>query len=168
MALKDAILPEFDHEMATTRKTLARVTAESFGWKPHAKSYSMLELASHLANAPAWTPDCLLKDSFEINTSEGEKFQTPQAESPEHLLQMFDENVAAARKAIDATSDEEFMKDWRFIEDGDEKVRMPKIAVLRAFILSHTIHHRAQLTVYLRMNDIPVPAIYGPSADEEN
>lgn len=166
MALRDAILPEFDFEMASTRKTLERVTDATLDYQPHEKSYTMRQLASHLANIPSWTPMTLTKDELDFGAPEMENFATPQARSNAELLSLFDKNVAEARKVIEATSDDEFHKPWTLREGEKVYFTQPRIGVLRGFILSHSIHHRAQLTVYLRLNNLPVPSIYGPSADE--
>ena len=167
MAISDAILPEFDHEMANTRKSLERVPDNKFGWQPHQKSYTVQKLASHLANIPSWTPFTLQQDSLDLAPEGGEGHKTPQGNSTKELLAMFDKNVAEAREAIMKTSDAEFMKPWSLLAGGKTIFTQPKVAVLRGFILNHQIHHRAQLGVYLRLLDVPVPAIYGPSADEQ-
>lgn len=167
MAIKEALLPEFDQEMASTRRALERVADQTFDWRPHEKSMTMGELASHLVNVPAWTEATLKQDVFDMDSPEGESFTTPQAESNEDLLKKFDANVVSAREAIASTSDEDYQRMWTLKAGGNEMLQMPKIAVLRSFIMNHLIHHRGQLTVYLRQNDIPVPAIYGQSADEE-
>ena len=166
MKISDTLLPEFDHEMAGTRKSLERVPEDKFGWKPHEKSMTMGDLASHLVNIPSWTDITLKQDSFDVAPKDGESFQTPKANSVKELLEMFDKNVAAARTTLAETSNETFMGTWTFLSGGNTIFAMPKVAVVRGFILSHTIHHRAQLGVYLRLNDIAVPSIYGPSADE--
>ena len=166
MAMRDVFLAEFDHEMANTRRTLERVPEAKFDWRPHQKSFTMQALASHLANIPAWTEMTLNQDSLDMSPDGETQFQTPQAKSTAELLKFFDENVAAARKAISDTSDEGFQQVWTLLKAGEAVFAMPKAAVLRSFILNHNVHHRAQLTVYLRLNDVPVPAIYGQSADE--
>lgn len=166
MALSDAILPEFDHEMANTRKTLERVPDGKLQWQPHQKSYTMQKLASHLANVPAWTRVILVDDSIDLAPKNGPSFETPQGSSAKEIVAMFDKNVAEARGIIAKTPDAEFMKPWSLLKGGNTILTMPKIAVLRSFAMNHNIHHRAQLGVYLRLNDVPVPAIYGPSADE--
>jgi uncharacterized damage-inducible protein DinB len=166
MKLSEIFLAEFDHEMANTRKTLERVPENKYEWRPHEKSYTMQALASHLANIPSWTPFTLQEDSLDVAPVDGPGFTTPQAASTADLLRMFDENVAAARKAIAETSDARFQESWTLLVGGQPQFTMPKTAVLRGFIMNHNVHHRAQLTVYLRLNDVPVPAIYGPSADE--
>ncbi|MBD3404104.1 DUF664 domain-containing protein [candidate division GN15 bacterium] len=166
MPIRDMILPEFDHEMANTRKTLERIPDNTFEWRPHDKSYTMQQLASHLAHMPSWTSFTLNDDSFDTAPTDGEQATTPQAKSTADLLDTFDKNVATAREAIASAEDAQLMPPWSLKKAGEVIFTMPRFAVLRSFILNHTIHHRAQLTVYLRLNDIPVPALYGPSADE--
>ena len=167
MALSETILGEFDHEMANTRKTLERVPQDKLDWKPHDKSWTIKELATHLANLPSWTVLTLKKDSFDMAPKDGPPPKTPEVSTIQEMLEMFDKNVADAHSTIDSTSDAEFMKPWSLLSGGETLFSMPKIAVLRSFVMSHNIHHRAQLGVYLRLNDVPVPAIYGPTADEE-
>lgn len=166
MALRDALLPEFDHEMANTRKTLQRVPDDRLDWKPHTKSTSMGGLATHLSNLPTWTNHTIDEDSLDL-APEGKPLPpAPSIKSQTELLELFDSNVAKARAAIASVSDEELFKPWTLQNNGNEILTLPKIAVLRGFVMNHNIHHRAQLGVYLRLNDIPVPSIYGPSADE--
>jgi uncharacterized damage-inducible protein DinB len=164
MPLNQALLPEFDHEMSNTRKSLERVPEDKLGWKPHNKSMTMGGLASHLATINHWADAIVGTDSFDVSTA------PPQAQlnSRKDLLEAFDQNTAAARKAIAGASDEALMKPWSLKSKGETIFTLPRIGVLRSFIMNHTIHHRAQLGVYLRLNDIPVPSIYGPSADEGN
>lgn len=166
MGLSQSLLPEFDHEMANTRKTLERVPHEKFDWKPHEKSMAMGGLATHLGNIPTWVNYTIGQDALDL-APEGQPLpQTELAKSEAELLSTFDENVAKARAAIDGASDEELFKPWTLLSNGSQILMLPKIAVLRSFVMNHLIHHRAQLGVYLRLNDIPVPSIYGPSADE--
>ena len=166
MTMRDALLAEFDQEAANTRRTLERVPENKFDWRPHKKSFTMKELASHLANIAAWTPLTLNEDSFDMAPPDGSSFTTPQASSTQNLLEIFDRNTADAREAIANASDEQFTRPWTLLRGGEVQITMPKGVVLRSFIFNHAIHHRAQLTVYLRLNDIPVPSIYGQSADE--
>jgi uncharacterized damage-inducible protein DinB len=166
MALKDALLPEFDQEMASTRKTLERVPEDKLDWKPHAKSTAMGGLATHLSNLPTWANHTVDSDSLDLAPGGKPLPPTPMVKSRTELLEVFDSNVVKARAAIASASDEELFKPWTLQNNGKDILTLPKIAVLRGFVLSHTIHHRAQLGVYLRLNDIPVPSIYGPSADE--
>jgi uncharacterized damage-inducible protein DinB len=167
MGLSEALLPEFDHEMAGVRKTLERITDEKLDWKPHEKSTSMGGLATHLANLPSWASLTIKEDSFDMAPPGGQPFRLPQAGSVKEILDKFDENVASARAAIAGASDEHLFKNWSLLSGGNNIFTMPKIAVLRSFVMNHIIHHRAQLGVYLRLNDVPVPSLYGPSADEE-
>ncbi len=165
MSISQALLPEFDHEMANTRKTLERVPDDKFDWTPHTKSFAMGPLATHLANLPSWGSLTIGSDSFDMNPG-GVPMKQPELTSREEVLSMFDQNAAATRAAIEGASDEELFKPWTLLSDGHTVLTMPKVAVLRSFVMNHMIHHRAQLGVYLRLNDIPVPSIYGPSADE--
>jgi uncharacterized damage-inducible protein DinB len=166
MAISQALLPEFDHEMANTRKTLERVPDGKFGWKPHEKSMPMGNLAIHLATLPGWTVQTLKQESLDLAPPGGEPFKLPEAKSTQEVVDMFDQNVAAARAAIAEATDEELMKPWSLLMTGKTIFTLPRAAVLRSFVMSHSIHHRAQLGVYLRLNDVAVPSIYGPSADE--
>jgi uncharacterized damage-inducible protein DinB len=165
MGLSESLLPEFDHEMANTRKTLERVPDDKFDWKPHEKSSPMGSLAGHLANLPSWGSLTIGSDSFDLAPG-GEAVKTPALSSGKDVLVTFDDNVAKTRSAIAGASDQELFKPWTLMSNGNTILTMPKIAVLRSFVMNHMIHHRAQLGVYLRLNDIPVPSIYGPSADE--
>jgi len=168
MRLSDTLLPEWDHEMANTRKTLERVPDDKLEWKPHEKSSAMGALATHLANIPTWAIHTLTKESLDL-APVGEP--PPRAEllkSRADILDTFDKNVSSGREAIAAAADDEFFKTWTLLHGGNQLLAMPKMAVLRGFVMSHNIHHRAQLGVYLRLNDVPVPSIYGPSADETN
>ena len=166
MGLSQTLLPEFDHETANTRKTLERVPDEKFDWKPHEKSMPMGGLATHLANILIWATYTINGDSIDIAPSGGEPLRVPQATSRQELLDIFDKNLAEARAAIAGASDEHLLKPWSLLSGGKTIMTLPRIAVLRSFIMNHSIHHRAQLGVYLRLNDIPVPSIYGASADE--
>ena len=162
MALNQALLPEFDHEMQSTRRTLERVPEDKLGWKPHQKSMSLGGLATHLATINHWVDATIGMDSFDVAGVP----PTPELKSRGEILAMFDQNAASARKAIAGASDADLMKPWSLLSSGKAVFTLPRIAVLRSFILNHTIHHRGQLSVYLRLNDVPVPSIYGPSADE--
>lgn len=166
MAISQALLPEFDHEMANTRKTLERVPADKFGWKPHEKSMTLQRLATHIAELPGWATFTIGQDSFDIAPQGGSPYKSPTLHSAKDVVEYFDKNVAAARAAIAGASDETLMKPWSLLAGGKPIFTMPKIAVLRTSVMNHGIHHRAQLGVYLRLNNVPLPATYGPSADE--
>ena len=166
MGLSDALLPEFDQEMKNTRKTLERVPEDKFGWKPHEKSWAMGGLATHIANLPSWIVLAINQDSLDLAPGGVPTPPLQAVKSRQELLAVFDKNIAAARAAIAGASDAHMMKPWSLLRNGQSLMTVPKIAVLRSFVMNHGIHHRAQLGVYLRLNDVPVPAIYGPSADE--
>jgi len=166
MAISESILPEFDVEMATTRKVLANLDDGKLGWKPHEKSMSMGDLATHLINIPGWAAITLNADSFDVNPPGGESYREPAITSKDKALELFDGKVAEARAAIAGASDEVMMQPWSLLSGGETLFTMPKVVVLRSFVMNHNVHHRGQMSVYLRLNDIPVPSIYGPSADD--
>jgi uncharacterized damage-inducible protein DinB len=166
MSIAQSILPEFDQEMAGTRKVLERVPDDKLGWKAHPKSNTIGWVAAHLSEIPGWVGGTLKQDSWDINPVGGEPYKSPPAESREQILAVFDKNVAEAREAIAAASDEDFAKQWSLLSGGNVVFTMPRIGVVRSFVLNHTIHHRAFLCSYLRLNDVPVPGLYGPSGDE--
>ena len=166
MPLSETLLPEWDHEMANTRTTLERVPEDKLGWKPHEKSGTMGWLAGHLANLPSWVTFMLGEESLDLAPQGVPLPSSPAPNSRKELLETFDKNVAAGRAAIAGASDAQLVKPWTLLSSGKTILTLPRIAVLRSFVMNHTIHHRAQLSVYLRLNNIPLPALYGPSADE--
>jgi len=162
MAIKDALLTEFDHEMGTTRKLLDRVPDDRLAWKPHAKSMSLGGLATHLSNIPHWATAVLKEPSFDLA---GAPPNLEMKGSRAEILAHFDETTKEARAAMHLL-DAEWTAMWSLKRDGKDLFSVPKVAAFRSFVLSHVIHHRGQLSVYLRLNDVPVPPIYGPTADE--
>ena len=166
MPISQMLLPEFDMEMAKTRTTLERVPEDKFSWKPHDKSMSLGQLAGHLAEMPGWAAPTINTESMDIAPPGAPPYQPPKFESRKDILDLFDKNVAGARAAIVKASDESLGKPWTLLKGGQTIFTVPRIAVLRSMIMNHQIHHRAQLGVYLRLNNVPVPATYGPSADE--
>ena len=166
MGIAQSFLPEFDQEMANTRKTLERVSDEKWEYKPHPKSGTMGWYAAHLSNLPLWAVVTLKQNVLDMAPASGQPMQLPSPKNKKEVLENFDKNVADARKGIEAASDEELRKIWSLERGGQKLMSMPKAVVLRSFVMNHIIHHRGQLTVYLRLNDIPVPALYGPSGDE--
>lgn len=162
MAINTGLLNELQNEAATTRKVLERIPADKFDWKPHEKSMTMQSLAAHVANMFAWFTPTLEAD--ELDFSKG--YTEPKPATTEELVALFDENVAAATASLQGVDDATFMKNWTLRNGEEIYLQMPKIGVVRAMIMNHIVHHRGQLSVYLRLNDIPVPALYGPSADE--
>lgn len=163
MALTDMLLPEFDHEMAGTRKMLERVPDAHLAWKPHARSYSLGELATHVAMLPWWGSVTLGQSEFDMAAGT----TPPPATSHVEILKTFDANVAGARAALVGKTDAELMAPWTLKRGAQTIFSMPKASVWRSFVMSHLVHHRAQLGVYLRMKDVPLPSLYGPSADEQ-
>ncbi len=164
MAIKDALLPEFDHEMGVTRKLLERVPETDFGWKPHEKSFSLGALAAHLAQLPEWSAVILDQPSFNLEPRSEHAPTLPASRA--QMLAAFDQAVAAARGRLSGKSDGELMAGWTFQREGKTMFTVPAVAAFKSFIVNHSIHHRGQLSVYLRLRNVPVPAIYGPSADE--
>ena len=164
--ISEALLPEFDQEMANTRKVLERCPEDKFGWKPHPKSFAMGSLATHVANMTGWMVDTMTKDSFDIAPPGAPPYKEEPFTSSAALVAAFDKNVISARAALAAGTDEQFGATWSLLSGGQTIFSMPRIACIRGMVMNHIIHHRAQLTVYLRLNDVPVPSIYGPSADE--
>lgn len=167
MSMSAGMLPEFDLEMKNTRVTLERITDELLDWKPHTKSFSFQELGNHLARLPEWGAVTIQRTSLDVDPEMGEFTPPPPGETVEEILAVFDKSVAAFRAAFETVSDGDLMVPWTLKNGGKEIFTMPRIAVIRGMILNHIIHHRGQLTMYLRLNDLPLPALYGPSADEE-
>jgi len=166
MSLSQSLLPEFDHEMANTRKVLERIPEDKLNWKVHEKSNTIGWVGMHMAGILGWVDLTLDRDSLDIAPVGAEPYRTPVPNSRQEILDQFDKNLATARAAIASASDEQFMKPWSLLMTGEVLFTMPRAAVLRSFVLNHMIHHRGHLCVYLRLNDVPVPALYGPSADE--
>jgi uncharacterized damage-inducible protein DinB len=167
MAIRDGLLAEFDREIEVTRKVLERVPEGKSEFKPHDKSMALDRLAGHVAELPGWAKETILQDSIEVGGQAPGQAAPLKMTSRKQLLEEFDKRAAAGRAAIAGATDEAFMKPWSLIAGGKTIFTMPKIAVLRGFVMNHMIHHRGQLSVYLRLNNVPVPSIYGPSADEQ-
>ncbi len=160
------LLPEFDHEMANTRRTLERVPEDRLDFRPHQKSTTLARLAGHLTDIPWWAVAILTRDEYDM-LPDGAPARGAYAMTTRNaLLQRFDAEVSAARTAIVETTDAAMAQPWALKREGRALFTMPRRSALRSFVFNHVIHHRAQLGVYLRLNDVPVPSIYGPSADE--
>lgn len=166
MSIGENWLPEFDQEMASTRKVLERIPADKLNWKAHPKSNTIGWVGMHLADIPAWIEMTLKNDELDIAPPGGEPYSMPDADSVQSILERFDKNVASGRAALASARDADFPKPWSLLKGGAVLLTMPRIAVLRSFVFNHLIHHRAHLCVYLRLNDVPVPGMYGPSADD--
>jgi uncharacterized damage-inducible protein DinB len=163
MSIAQSMLPELDNEMANTRKTLERIPEDKLSYKPDPKSMSLGQLAAHIVEMTGWGTMTLQTES--LNMEPGA--HTPLVlTSREQALQEFDKNAAGLRAALSSATDQDMMKTWTLSFSGNPLFSMPRVAVMRSMIMNHIIHHRAQLTVYYRLNGVPVPALYGPSADE--
>jgi len=160
MTIAETLLPEFDQEMATTRRLLERVPTDKGQWKPHPKSFALGHLAQLVAWMPGWIANTVRHTALDLATASKYSFETR-----ETLLREFDTNVRAAREALSSSQDADYAVPWS-LKHGDRALfTAPRGTVVRTHI-NHLIHHRGQLSVYLRLNDVPVPPIYGPTADE--
>jgi len=165
MPLIDSLLPEFDREMGLTRRALERVPDGQFDWKPHPTSVTLGRLAEHLTEMPQWATITMTQDGIEMTTQRPADYVRPATRAA--VLAQFDAYLKAARGHLAGKIDGEFFAPWTLKAGGKEVFTMPKIAVMRSFVLNHMIHHRGQFVVYLRMLGVPVPSIYGPSGDEQ-
>ena len=161
MKMIDALLQELEQEAHTTRRVLARVPQEHLGWRPHPKSYSLGQLALHIAQTPAGIAQLAVQ-----SPAMPPAFAQAQAATSAELVPTLDQSIATARSVLGGLDDAALSETWRLVMGGKELLSMPRAAVLRALMLNHWYHHRGQLTVYLRKLNVPVPSIYGPSADE--
>lgn len=161
MTIAETVLPEFDQEMATTRRLLERVPSDKGEWKPHPKSFPLGHLAQLVSGMPGWLTNIVQETALDLATAGGYTF-----EKTETLLAQFDRNVKAARAAIAGASDEDLAVEWS-LRHGDRVLFTARRAVVVRQTINHLIHHRGQLTVYLRLVDVPLPSIYGPTADEK-
>lgn len=165
MAFKETILPEFDMEMDNTRRTLERIPDDKLSWQPHEKSGTLGWMASHIANIPHWAKVTMEQESLDLSAPGSNNGQAAPSDR-KSVLEQFEKNRAEARAAIDGASDAAFAKPWALFIGEQELFREPRASVLRRMVFNHIIHHRGQLTVYLRLLNVPVPGLYGPSADE--
>ena len=164
MPLIEALLPEFDREMGQTRKVLDRVPDGQFDWRPHPTSMTLGRLAEHLAEMPQWATITMTQGGIEMTTERPPDYRSPATRA--EVLAMFDANLKGGRANLVNKTDGEFEAPWTLKAGGKDVFTMPKASVMRAFVLNHMVHHRGQMTVYLRMLGVPVPSIYGPSGDE--
>ncbi len=162
MSIAKTLIAELDQEAQVTRKTLERVPEDKLDWKPHDKSMPLGRLATHVAELPGWGKVTISQDVLAIDSA----FQPTILGSVAEMLDLFDKNVSTFRELLDSTSDEEFETIWTMTYSGQEVFSAPKLSVVRSLVMNHLVHHRGQLSVYLRLNDVPLPMIYGPSADE--
>ena len=158
-------LNAFDPIVSGCRSMLEAVPDDHLDWRPHDKSWTLGELATHVAMIPNWTVATLTMSEFDIDPEGDGPPQNPELQSSAELVAALDRSATAAREAIEATSDETFAGPWTLKVAGEARFTLPKAAVMRSFVLDHLIHHRAQLGVYLRLLDVPVPQMFGPTAD---
>jgi uncharacterized damage-inducible protein DinB len=163
MAIRDMLLPEFEQEMANTRKMLERIPEDRFDFQPHEKSWKLNRLAGHIADLPMWATHTMQVEVLEMEPGQYKPFEPT---TRKELLDQFDKYVGEARAAIADASDEQLNKIWNMKWEGKTVITMPRIGVLRSVVMNHMIHHRAHLGMYLRLADVAVPGMYGPSADE--
>lgn len=163
MNLIDPVLTELAHEAATTRRLLERLPAQRLTWTPHQKSMTLGRLATHIAEIPGWVGSIVEKDEFDIGAS---GYVPPTLSSVNEIVAMFDKNVAMATEGLKRQGNERLLANWQFKKNGQLVMQMPRLAMIRSFLMNHLIHHRGQLSVYLRLQDVPLPSIYGPTADE--
>jgi len=166
MSIAQSLLPEFDQEMAGTRKVLERVPTEKWNWKPHEKSGTLGWLAAHVGTIPGWYTMTLKTENLDYAPVDGPQYEPPKIENTQQLLAAFDKESKEARTTLSQASDPDFNVNWTLLAGGKEIFTMPRLACLRGMVMNHMIHHRAQLTMYLRLLNVPVPGLYGPSADE--
>jgi uncharacterized damage-inducible protein DinB len=163
MNLIDPVLSELAHEAGTTRRLLDRVPAQRLAWTPHQKSMSLGRLATHIAEIPGWVGSIVDKDEFDVGAS---GYVPPTRGGVAEIVAMFDKNVAMATESLKRQGNERLLANWQFKKNGQLMMQMPRLAMIRSFLMNHLIHHRGQLSVYLRLQDVPLPSIYGPTADE--
>ncbi|PQO42316.1 DinB family protein [Blastopirellula marina] len=168
MSTIEMIFGDFEQEMANTRKTLERLPNDKWDWKIHEKSNTIGWVAGHLAEIPKWTTSALKLDSLDLCPPDAPALQPACPKTREETLELFDKNLAEAKEAFATVDVEDLHKPWSLLQSGTPLFTMTKLAVIRTWVINHTVHHRAILTVYFRVNDIPVPALYGPSGDEES
>ena len=163
MNLIDPVLAELAHESATTRRLLDRVPERHLAWKPHEKSMTLGRLATHIAEIPGWVGSIVEKDEFDIAAG---GYVPPTIDRVPEIVAMFDRSVAAATETLKRQSDDRLLATWQLKKKGQLVVEMPRMGMIRTLLMNHLIHHRGQLSVYLRLQNVALPSIYGPTADE--
>jgi uncharacterized damage-inducible protein DinB len=162
-SLKQLALGDLNHELGTTRKLLERVPEEHLAWKPHEKSMTLGGLALHVATIPSWVTRVLAADHFDLATAT----RNPPPSTLREIMDAFEDRVTSMRQALDAADDAALTQPWQLRRGEQVLQSMPRLAVIRAMAINHMIHHRAQLSVYLRLLNVPLPPMYGPTADEQ-
>ncbi|HLJ88464.1 MAG TPA: DinB family protein [Candidatus Angelobacter sp.] len=162
-SITEPLLSEFRQEAATTRRVLERVPEKSFAWKPHAKAMTLGQLASHIATVPAGVAMVLQNDTFDVNQG---NFVPPQPKDLQEVLTAFEQSIRGAEEFLEKLPDDRARAPWRLVRGEQELMTVPRATAIRNIMMNHWYHHRGQLSVYLRFLDVPLPSIYGPSADE--
>jgi uncharacterized damage-inducible protein DinB len=163
MPIRDILLPEFDQEMANTRRMLERVPDDRFDFQPHEKSWKLERLTGHVVDLPSWVGEIVRVQLLEMEPGDFKPFEPT---SRKELLDRFDKNVSAAHAALAGATDAQLSAEWTMKWGGKTVMSLPRYNVLRGVVMNHLIHHRAQLGMYLRLMNVAVPGMYGPSADE--
>jgi uncharacterized damage-inducible protein DinB len=163
MSIAEGFAMEMEHESGVTREKISRVTDDKLDYKPHDKSMSMRQLIGHLGEAAHWGVSIVTEEVYDIDP---ETYSVPQPATVAEAVTAYDESIKAFMAALKDKDDAHMMKNWKMTVKGNPVMDMPRVVVVRNFVLNHQVHHRAQLGLYLRMNDIPLPQVYGPSADE--
>ncbi|HEX8774741.1 MAG TPA: DinB family protein [Pyrinomonadaceae bacterium] len=163
MNISEPIIAELKHEGATTRRLLERVPQDALLWQPHEKSMTLGRLAAHIAGLPRLLVAALTLNEYDTNDL---RAQSPAADSVSSILEAFDKNIAEALESLKTLSEERLLEPWRYRNGEQLLFEMPRLAVIRFVVLNHIVHHRGQLSVYLRLRDVPLPPVYGPTADE--
>jgi len=161
MRIVDSLLMEMDQEAQTTKRLLERIPDEKMGWKPHPKSHSLGQLGLHIASLPGGIAAIATQE-----TVEAPNFVQAEAKSRQEILDTFSQGMAGAKDSLNKMDDARLMAMWSLTKNGKTVMSIPRVALLRSILMNHNYHHRGQLSVYLRMLDVPIPSIYGPSADE--
>lgn len=165
MSLADTLLPEFDQEMAATRRLIERVPEADVRWRPHPKSYTLGDLAVHISRLPLWGRYVFAQSELDLGLPENASIARAEFSTTAELLERFDRHAREGRSALAAASDADMGATWSLKNAGTVIFALPRAAVFRSFVMSHLIHHRGQLTVYLRLREVPLPSTYGPTAD---
>ena len=162
--IAQGLLPEFDQEMAVTRRLLERAPAQAFDWTPHPKSFTLGQLATHLTRIPHWGERILTQPDYDVVLNSTPA--PPPHATPAAVLEAFDATVTTVRGLLSTLSDAELMAPWQLKRKGEVVLTVPRVAAFKSFVLNHIVHHRGQFSVYLRLQDVPLPPMYGPTADE--
>ena len=166
-SMAEVLSEQFEREAANTRKALERVPFDKADWAPHEKSMTLGKLAGHIAEMGGWGASILTTEEYDMSPEGGEGYSPPEFNSIDDVLSTFDDGVATSLATFEGMSDEAMMANWALKAAGEVHFEGPRDTVFRDLIVNHIIHHRGQLTVYLRLCDVPVPGMYGPSADEK-